>query len=86
GGERVLADRYKDAFYVTPALVEMPTQAEVVKTETFAPILYVMTYETFEQAIALHNGVPQGLSSSIFTMNIKEAERFTAASGSDCGI
>jgi aldehyde dehydrogenase (NAD+) len=86
GGERVLADRYKDAFYVTPALVEMPAQAEVVRSETFAPILYVMTYETFEQAIALHNGVPQGLSSSIFTMNIKEAERFTAAAGSDCGI
>ncbi|MGQ3029140.1 MAG: L-piperidine-6-carboxylate dehydrogenase, partial [Ferrovibrionaceae bacterium] len=86
GGERVLADRYKDAFYVTPALVEMPAQADVVKTETFAPILYVMTYEKFEDAIALHNGVPQGLSSSIFTMNLKEAERFTAAAGSDCGI
>ena len=86
GGERVLADKHKDAFYVTPALVEMPAQAEVVKTETFAPILYVMTYEKFEDAIALHNGVPQGLSSSIFTMNLKEAERFTAAAGSDCGI
>ncbi len=86
GGERVLADRHKDAFYVSPALVEMPGQADVVKAETFAPILYVMTYDTFDQAIALHNGVPQGLSSSIFTMNIKEAERFTAAAGSDCGI
>jgi len=86
GGERVLADRHKDAFYVTPALVEMPAQTDVVKAETFAPILYVMTYEKFEDAIALHNGVPQGLSSSIFTMNIKEAERFTAAAGSDCGI
>ena len=64
----------------------MPTQSEIVKDETFAPILYVLTYDTFEEAIALHNDVPQGLSSSIFTTDQREAERFIAADGSDCGI
>jgi aldehyde dehydrogenase (NAD+) len=64
----------------------MPTQSEIVKDETFAPILYVLTYDTFEEAIALHNDVPQGLSSSIFTTDQRVAERFIAADGSDCGI
>ena len=64
----------------------MPAQSEVVRAETFAPILYVLTYETLEEAIALNNGVPQGLSSAIFTTHQPEAERFTSASGSDCGI
>jgi aldehyde dehydrogenase (NAD+) len=86
GGERVAEADGSQAFYVRPALVEMPTQADVVKHETFAPILYVLKYSTFEEAIALHNGVPQGLSSSIFTMNMREAERFLSATGSDCGI
>ncbi len=72
--------------YVTPALVEMPAQSDVVRTETFAPILYVMGYETLDQAIALQNDVPQGLSSCIFTLNLREAEAFLSASGSDCGI
>ncbi|HRK95983.1 MAG TPA: aldehyde dehydrogenase family protein, partial [Rhodospirillales bacterium] len=86
GGDRVLQDRFPDAFYVRPALVEMPAQTAVVREETFAPILYVMRYRTFEEAIAIHNGVPQGLASSIFTADLREAERFMSASGSDCGI
>ncbi|WP_298984495.1 aldehyde dehydrogenase family protein [uncultured Roseibium sp.] len=72
--------------YAAPALVEMPEQTETVKTETFAPILYVMSYETLEEAIALQNEVPQGLSSCIFTLNMREAETFLSAVGSDCGI
>ncbi|HXH03349.1 MAG TPA: aldehyde dehydrogenase family protein [Candidatus Competibacteraceae bacterium] len=86
GGERVLAERYPNAYYVTPALVEMPGQSEIVCRETFAPILYVMDYRTLDEAIALHNAVPQGLSSAIFTTDLREAETFLSASGSDCGI
>jgi aldehyde dehydrogenase (NAD+) len=71
---------------VQPAVVSMPAQSAIVAAETFAPILYVLTYETLDEAIALNNGVPQGLSSAIFTTNQIEAERFTSASGSDCGI
>jgi aldehyde dehydrogenase (NAD+) len=85
GGRREVA-RYPDAYYVEPALVRMPAQTELVRRETFAPILYVMSYREFDEAIALHNGVPQGLSSSIFTADQREAERFMAADGSDCGI
>ncbi|MDH3239542.1 MAG: aldehyde dehydrogenase family protein [Alphaproteobacteria bacterium] len=72
--------------YMRPAIVEMPAQTETVRTETFAPILYILKYSDFDQAIALHNGVPQGLASCIFTRDLKEAERFLAAAGSDCGI
>ncbi|HWU63628.1 MAG TPA: aldehyde dehydrogenase family protein [Ensifer sp.] len=72
--------------YAAPALVEMPSQSVTVKTETFAPILYVLTYDELDEAIALQNDVPQGLSSCIFTLNIREAETFLSASGSDCGI
>jgi len=86
GGERVLEDHVPNAFYVRPALVEIAEQADVVRHETFAPILYVMRYSDFAEAIALHNSVPQGLSSSIFTMNLREAEEFLSATGSDCGI
>jgi aldehyde dehydrogenase (NAD+) len=86
GGSRVLADEAPDAYYVQPALVRMPTQSDIVRAETFAPILYVLTYSDFDEALTLHNEVPQGLSSSIFTMNVREAERFLAADGSDCGI
>ena len=86
GGERVLADGDAGAFYVQPALVRMPGQTDVVRSETFAPILYVMTYDDFDQALAMHNDVPQGLSSSIFTRDVLEAERFVSADGSDCGI
>ncbi|GAA2320819.1 aldehyde dehydrogenase family protein [Glycomyces scopariae] len=86
GGGRVLVDEAPDAFYVAPAVVRMPGQASVVQEETFAPILYVLTYERLEEAIALQNGVPQGLSSAIFTRDQAEAERFLSSAGSDCGI
>lgn len=86
GGSRVLTDQSPDAYYVQPAIVRMPTQSEIVQTETFAPILYVMTYETIEEAIELHNDVPQGLSSAIFTNDLREAEYFLSPAGSDCGI
>ena len=86
GGERVLQEQYPQAFYVSAALVDMPAQTAVVHAETFAPILYVLTYETLEQAIALNNGVTQGLSSAIFTTDLREAETIMAAQGSDCGI
>ncbi len=72
--------------YMRPAIVEMPEQTETVRTETFAPILYVLRYSDFDRAVALQNGVPQGLASCIFTRDVKEAERFLAAAGSDCGI
>lgn len=86
GGSRVLADEAPDAFYVEPALVAMPGQTDIVRTETFGPVLYALTYTDLDEAIALHNGVPQGLSSSIFTRDVREAERFVGPDGSDCGI
>lgn len=75
-----------DAFYVAPALVEMDRQADIVRHETFAPILYVMRYGDLADAIAAQNDVAQGLSSSIFTLNVREAELFVSSEGSDCGI
>jgi aldehyde dehydrogenase (NAD+) len=87
GGERISLDGISSqASYVRPALVEIPHQADIVKRETFVPILYVLKYRELDEAIALHNAVPQGLSSSIFTLNVREAERFLSATGSDCGI
>jgi len=86
GGERVEIAGCAEAVYVRPALVEMGSQAEVVRRETFAPILYVMRYSDLGEAIRLQNDVPQGLSSSIFTNDLREAELFTSARGSDCGI
>ncbi|GAA3192643.1 MULTISPECIES: aldehyde dehydrogenase family protein [Streptomyces] len=86
GGEACLTDEAPDAAYVRPALVRMDRQTAVVRTETFAPILYALTYRTLDEAIALNNAVPQGLSASIFTRDQREAERFLAADGSDCGI
>ena len=86
GGERVHSKRDRDAYYVRPALVEMASQTALVKRETFAPILYVMKYSDFAEAMAMHNDVPQGLASSIFTQDVREAERFLSAEGSDCGI
>jgi aldehyde dehydrogenase (NAD+) len=80
GGERL------DGLYVRPAIVEMPAQTEITLTETFAPILYVMRYAALDEAIAAHNEAPQGLASSIFTNDIREAETFLSAAGSDCGI
>ena len=72
--------------YAQPAIVEMQSQTELVERETFAPILYVLRYKDFEQALAIHNAVPQGLSSSIFTNDLREAEQFLSSEGSDCGI
>jgi aldehyde dehydrogenase (NAD+) len=90
GGQRVLVTDAPDAYYVQPAIVRMPAQTDVVRSETFAPILYVLSYDQFDSgadsALGLHNDVPQGLSSSIFTLNVREAEQFTSAAGSDCGI
>jgi aldehyde dehydrogenase (NAD+) len=88
GGERreVGGDVGEGAYYVAPAVVRMPSQTAIVHNETFAPILYVLTYEDLDEAIALNNAVPQGLSSAIFTTDLREAERFMAADGSDCGI
>jgi aldehyde dehydrogenase (NAD+) len=86
GGGRVLADSFPGAHYATPAIVEMTAQSRVMLTETFAPILYVLRVDTLDEAIALQNAAPQGLSSCIFTRDMQEAERFVSASGSDCGI
>jgi aldehyde dehydrogenase (NAD+) len=86
GGGRALADKFAAAHYVHPAIVEMPEQTKTVCHETFAPILYVMRYSKFEEALAKHNAVPQGLSSCIFTTDMQEAEKFISAAGSDCGI
>jgi aldehyde dehydrogenase (NAD+) len=86
GGVALTADVPAGGAYVTPALVEMPRQTAVVRQETFAPILYVMEYEALDEAIAMQNDVPQGLSSCIFTLNMREAGEFLGAAGSDCGI
>ena len=86
GGERVAIDGAADAHYVRPALVEIASQTGPVEHETFAPILYVIRYRDFDAVLELHNAVPQGLSSSIFTNDLREAETFLSARGSDCGI
>ena len=90
GGARETSDATDGAlnsgYYVHPAIVDMPKQTEIVKAETFAPILYVLPYQDLDEAIALHNDVSQGLSSSIFTLDVREAETFVSATGSDCGI
>ncbi|MGH8787636.1 MAG: L-piperidine-6-carboxylate dehydrogenase [Cupriavidus necator] len=86
GGERVLANQFPQSYYVRPAIVDMPAQTDVVRHETFAPLLYVLSYDDFDDAIELHNAVPQGLSSCIFSNNMREVEKFISASGSDCGM
>ena len=86
GGERVLTEAGEAAWYARPALVEMPAHAGPMLHETFAPILYVLRYQTLDQAITLNNAVGAGLSSSIFTLDLREAEQFVSATGSDCGI
>jgi aldehyde dehydrogenase (NAD+) len=85
GGE-VLTEGVPAGAYVRPALVEMPAQTATMQTETFAPILYVVGYDDLDEAIALQNAVPQGLSSCLFTLNLREAEHFLSSAGSDCGI
>ncbi len=86
GGERVTQGVPAGGAYVRPAIVEIEPGAPIVQTETFAPILYFMRYDTLAEAIAIHNGVPQGLASSIFTTDVREAELFCSPAGSDCGI
>ena len=86
GGGRMPVDSCEAGYYAAPALVEMPSHSGPVLRETFAPILYVIRYSTFEEAVAMQNGVGAGLSSSLFTLDMREAERFIAADGSDCGI
>jgi aldehyde dehydrogenase (NAD+) len=86
GGQRLDADGAPDAYYLRPAITRVKAQSDVVRRETFAPLLHVMTYTDFAEAIALNNDVPQGLSSSVFTRDQAEAELFVSAEGSDCGI
>jgi aldehyde dehydrogenase (NAD+) len=89
GGEILYGGRTRPDLgpqFVEPTIVRMSTQTPIVKTETFAPILYVLEYDDFQQAIDLHNDVPQGLSSAIFTESVRKAEEFVSAKGSDCGI
>jgi aldehyde dehydrogenase (NAD+) len=97
GGERLEGDAYPGGLYITPCIAEAENHWEIVQEETFAPILYIITYgsadatpqqavDEVDEAVALHNGVPQGLSSAIFTENFREAETFLSHRGSDCGI
>ncbi|MBU6351094.1 MAG: aldehyde dehydrogenase family protein [Chloroflexi bacterium] len=89
GGQLLTGGRARPdigARFVEPAILRMPAQSAIVREETFAPILYILTYRTLEEAIELHNGVTQGLSSAIFTDSLREAEQFLSAGGSDCGI
>lgn len=86
GGTVLAGGKIVEGNYVQPTLIAMPSQTEIVKHETFAPILYLMEYQTWEEAIELQNEVPQGLSSAVFTQNIREAEHFLSVNGSDCGI
>jgi aldehyde dehydrogenase (NAD+) len=86
GGKRVLRNEFPNGYYVNPAIAEVPTQTDIVRQETFAPILYVMKYRDLGEAIAMHNDVPQGLSSCIFSNDVRETETFLSSVGSDCGI
>ncbi|WP_322057416.1 aldehyde dehydrogenase family protein [Paraburkholderia sp. J63] len=86
GGERHIVRGNEQGFYVRPAIVEMPSQTPIVLTETFAPILYVLKYRDFDAAIEANNAAHHGLSSCVFTTDLRESERFLSASGSDCGI
>ncbi|MEJ8857936.1 aldehyde dehydrogenase family protein [Variovorax robiniae] len=86
GGERALEDEFPNGWYVRPAIVEMPAQTAIVREETFGPLLYVIAYDDFDEAIAIHNDVPQGLSSCIFSNDLREVEAFLSAAGSDCGM
>jgi aldehyde dehydrogenase (NAD+) len=86
GGEVLSGNGYESGCYVTPCIAEVPGNVSIVCDETFAPLLYLMRYKTIEEAMALHNGVPQGLSSSMFSRDLLETERFLSQEGSDCGI
>jgi aldehyde dehydrogenase (NAD+) len=86
GGEKLVGPKFPGGCYVRPCLVAAQHDLKIVHEETFAPILYVISYQKFAEAIAYHNEVPQGLSSAIFTNDVREAELFLSARGSDCGI
>jgi aldehyde dehydrogenase (NAD+) len=86
GGEVLSGRGYEAGTYVTPCLCEAPADAPILQEETFAPILYLIRYKQLDEAIAYHNGVPQGLSSAIFTRDLQESETFLSYGGSDCGI
>jgi len=86
GGEKLDTDQYPGGCYVTPCIAEVENSFKIVQEETFAPLLYLIRYSDLDEAIRLHNNVPQGLSSSIFTLNMREMERFLSYAGSDCGI
>jgi aldehyde dehydrogenase (NAD+) len=86
GGEVLSGDEYPGGRYVRPCIAEARADMHIVQEETFAPVLYLLKYETLDEALAIQNGVSQGLSSAIFTENLKEAEAFLSALGSDCGI
>ena len=86
GGKVFFGDKVMDGNYVVPSFCEVENHWQIVQDESFVPVLYIMKYKTLEEAIALHNDVPQGLSSSIFTLNMREAQTFISAVGSDCGI
>jgi aldehyde dehydrogenase (NAD+) len=86
GGEEITGEDFGSGCYVIPAIAEVESQYEIVMEETFAPLLYLIKYRSMKEALAIHNGVPQGLSSAMFTTNLMEAERFLSAEGSDCGI
>ncbi len=86
GGQKLEGEKYPGGFYVTPCIASARNEFEIVQEETFAPILYIISYKTIDEAIELHNGVPQGLSSAIFTLDLREAEQFLSCCGSDCGI
>lgn len=86
-GNKILTGQtYKSGCYVEPTIIEVTPDMTIVQQETFAPILYIMSYESLHEAVDIQNNVPQGLSSSIFTLNMREAEEFLSYSGSDCGI
>jgi aldehyde dehydrogenase (NAD+) len=85
-GGRLEGEGYESGCYVKPAIAEVTNDLEIVQHETFAPILYLMKYDTLDEAIAMQNGVVQGLSSAIMTNNVREAEAFLSCAGSDCGI
>jgi aldehyde dehydrogenase (NAD+) len=86
GGGRLTGKNYPGGLYVTPCIAEAENDWPIVQRETFAPILYLMSYRDLDEAIKMHNAVPQGLSSAIFTTDLRESERFLSARGSDCGI
>jgi aldehyde dehydrogenase (NAD+) len=86
GGERLEGEKYPGGCYMTPCLANARPDFEIVCHETFGPLLYLMTYRDFDEAIAINNGVPQGLTSAVFTNDMREAEKFVSATGSDCGI